>query len=88
MPKVGIQYSQLFDNNTFDSKMKNSITTQNLLEVKKLALTTLGSKDVANQWLNSFNLILGDTLVNFMNQQNGPDEIKKILHSISYGGVV
>ena len=88
MPKVGIQYSQLFDNNTFDLKMKNSITTQNLLEVKKLALTTLGSKDVANQWLNSFNLILGDTPVNFMNQQNGPDEIKKILHSISYGGVV
>ena len=68
--------------------MKIKKVRQPKVQNKKIALDVFGEEIIADSWLNSFKLTLGDTSVNFMNQQNRPDEIKKLLHSISYGGVV
>ncbi len=73
---------------TNETSMDNFSTTLSLAEIDAFALSVFGSKKTAHDWLNSFNLILGDTPVHFMDEQNGTDEVHKILHSIAYGGVV
>jgi uncharacterized protein (DUF2384 family) len=59
-----------------------------LLELQTLAIETFGSKSKADQWLNSHHIILGTTPMTFAQSNSGPEEIKKILNAISYGGVV
>ncbi len=66
--------------------MEFSTENQDLIEIKKLAQKVLGSQDIADEWLNSFNLRIGDTPLSILNKENGAGEVKRILAAIAYGG--
>ena len=68
--------------------MKNTSVTQNLIEIKKFATQVFNSQDMANQWLTRYNHIIGDTPLSLLNTGNDSNEIKKMLATIAYGGVV
>jgi len=68
-------------------KTKSALQVR-LDEVQALAVDTFGSKEMAEKWLHNKNLILGDTPISIAESESGLIEVKKILSSISYGGVV
>lgn len=53
-----------------------------------LAIETFCSKSKADKWLNKFHPILGNTPIAKAESFSGLIEVEKILHAISYGGVV
>ncbi|MDP3008191.1 MbcA/ParS/Xre antitoxin family protein [Methylotenera mobilis] len=57
-------------------------------EMLALAIETFGSKTMADEWLNRENFALGATPISMAETDAGLMEVKKILSSISYGGVV
>lgn len=63
-------------------------TLERLAEVQALALETFGSKNKADEWLNLENFILGATPLSLAESDIGHLEVKKVLSSIRYGGVV
>ena len=66
--------------------MKDIFVSQNLIEIKKLAVEVFNSEDMANEWLTSYNLRIGDTPLSLLNTENGANEIKRMLAAIAYGG--
>lgn len=65
-----------------------AISTSSLIELRSLAVSTFGSESTADDWLNEFHMILGDTPIAFAKSPQGRKEVEKILTAISYGGVV
>lgn len=59
-----------------------------LVEINSLAIETFGSKTKADDWLNTFHPILGNTPIAKAESSSGLIEVKKLLSAISYGGVV
>ena len=57
-------------------------------EMQALAIETFGSKAKADIWLHKENFILGAPPISLAKSASGLMEVKKILSSISYGGVV
>jgi uncharacterized protein (DUF2384 family) len=68
-------------------KTKSALQVR-LNEVQALAVETFGSKEMAEKWLHKKNLILGVTPISMAESESGLIEVKKILSSISYGGVI
>ena len=56
-------------------------------ELKKLAIETFGDEKLASSWLKSNNLVLGMSPNAWLKLNKDADEIKRVLNSISYGGV-
>lgn len=65
-----------------------STLSPHLAEIYALAIETFGTKSKADSWLNKFHPILGNTPIAAAESSAGLIEVKKILSSISYGGVV
>lgn len=59
-----------------------------LAETLALAIETFGTKSKADNWLNTFHPILGNSPIATAESASGLIEVKKILSAISYGGVV
>jgi uncharacterized protein (DUF2384 family) len=57
-------------------------------EMQALAIETFGSKEKADIWLHKENLMLGAPPISLAKSASGLMEVKKILNTISYGGVV
>lgn len=73
----------------WSSLMKTKSTLPpHLAELQTLAIETFGSKSKADNWLNQFHPILGNTPIANAESSSGLIEVKKILSAISYGGVV
>lgn len=68
--------------------MNTKSTSLRLNEMRAHAIETFGSKADAETWLHRENLILGATPISMAESDSGLIEVKKILNSISYGGVV
>lgn len=69
--------------------MKTQLTfPPNKIELQTLAIETFGSKSKADSWLNKFHPILGNTPIAASESSSGLKEVKKILSTISYGGVI
>ena len=68
--------------------MNTKSTLHRLDEMRVHAIETFGSKADAEAWLHKENLILGATPISMAKSDSGLIEVKKILTSISYGGVV
>lgn len=66
--------------------MEDMFVAKDLVEIKKLAIEVFGSEDMANEWLTSYNLSVGDTPLLLLNTVNGSNEIKITLGAIAYGG--
>ena len=60
----------------------------NQAEILELALEVFGSEEKAQEWLNTENIALGDKPLTIAQSEKGLTQVKKILNSISYGGVV
>lgn len=67
--------------------MKANMSTTRA-ELRKLATEIFGDKKLATNWLKSNNLVLGMSPNEWLKLDRDADEIKRILNSISYGGVV
>lgn len=65
-----------------------STVPPHLAEIHALAIETFGSKTKADNWLNKFHPILGNTPIASAESASGILEVKKILNAISYGAVV
>ena len=60
----------------------------NKIELQALAIETFGSKSKADSWLNKYHPILGNTPIAASESSLGFKEVKTILSTISYGGVI
>lgn len=65
-----------------------STSTLNIMQLRSIAVKTFGSEPLADDWLNKFHLILGDTPIAVAKSPHGLREVEKILNAIAYGGVV
>jgi putative toxin-antitoxin system antitoxin component (TIGR02293 family) len=52
------------------------------------AEAVFGNEDTAKAWLLQNNLALGDTPLSMLDTETGAHEIRKMLSSITYGGVI
>lgn len=68
--------------------MDNESISSNQAYIYELAVSTFGSKSKANEWLNQYHQILGETPIAVSKSTAGLKEVEKILNAISYGGVV
>lgn len=60
-----------------------------IAEVTALAYEVFGTKEKANAWLTSTNLIFQEPPISIANKsESGLTEIKRVLYAISYGGCV
>lgn len=59
-----------------------------LAELKQLAITTFGSEETANSWLNKKLMLYGDTPIAIAKTEEGYEQMMKVLNAIMYGGVV
>lgn len=57
-------------------------------ELLTLVIEVFDSQSEADSWLDTFNTALGDTPRNAAQSVSGLVEVKRILATISYGGVV
>jgi len=57
-------------------------------EAHALATETFGSKEMAEKWLHSENIVLKYTPISMAESESGLLEVKRILNAISYGGVI
>lgn len=65
-----------------------STPSANQATINALAIEAFGTKSKADKWLNKFHPILGNTPIVMAESPSGLIEVEKILHAISYGGVV
>ena len=56
--------------------------------VQFAAIAAFGDKDKASNWLNREHHLLGATPLEYLERENGEQEVLKILNSIMYGGAV
>ena len=63
--------------------MKDISATKDLEEIKELAIEVFNSEDMANQWLSSYNIRIGNTPLSLLNTECGADEVKRILAAIA-----
>lgn len=56
--------------------------------IESAAREVFGNSDLAKQWMMQNNSALGATPLSMLDSDAGVDEVRKILASISYGGVV
>lgn len=63
-------------------------TSLRIEEMQRLAIETFGSKTKADIWLHRDNIVIGAIPIYMAESDSGLMEVKKILNSISYGGVV
>ncbi len=69
--------------------MKTKTTSRlRLIEIKTIAVEIFGTQSKAEHWLNTVNIVLGDTPLSFANTESSSIEVKKVLNPINYGGVV
>jgi len=51
-----------------------------------MAIETFGSQDIAEQWMNDHNLMLGGTPMAIAESDLGMQQVQKVLTAINYGG--
>ena len=59
-----------------------------IAEIKAEAEQTFGSTEKAQKWMAEKNIALGKTPISMLDTEAGAREVRKILASIAYGGVV
>lgn len=52
------------------------------------ALRSFGNEEKAEKWMAQYHVAFGGTPISMLNTEFGANEVRKILASISYGGVV
>ena len=81
---------------TAERKIKNhsllgpmeSERLERLAIIEDTAEKVFGDAMMAKQWLMRKNLALGDTPLSMLDTETGANEVKKVLSSLAYGGVV
>jgi len=61
---------------------------ERLAIIEDAAEKVFGNAEMGKQWIMRKNLALGDTPLSMLDTETGAGEVKKILASIAYGGVV
>jgi len=61
---------------------------ERLALIQDMAEKVFSSEDMAREWLLRNNLVLGEAPMSMLDTGVGGDEIRKLLASIAYGGVV
>lgn len=56
--------------------------------MESAASETFGDPELARDWLNQINIALGMSPVAYLNQENGENEVLKILNAIEHGGAI
>jgi uncharacterized protein (DUF2384 family) len=59
-----------------------------IADIDATAENVFGDLERAKQWMHQNNLALGGTPISRMDTEEGVAEVRKILSSIAYGGVV
>ena len=74
------------DNRHLDSAASERVVR--VADITRMAEETFGGRDSATQWLKSQNLALGgETPLSMLDTEPGAGEVRRLLHSINYGGV-
>jgi len=74
------------DNRHLDSAASERVVR--VADITRMAEETFGGRDRATQWLTSRNLALGgETPLSMLDTEPGAGEVRRLLHSIDYGGV-
>ena len=81
---------------TAERKIKNrsllgpieSERLERLAIIESQAEKVFGDAEKAKNWLTQKNLALGDTPLSMLDTETGAGEVRKVLGSIAYGGVV
>lgn len=68
--------------------MNESQRLERLALIEDVAEKVFGSRDMAKTWMMQYNPALGGTPMSMLYTDDGADEVRKVLASISYGGVV
>jgi len=74
------------DNRHLDSAASERVVR--VADITRMAEETFGGRDGATQWLKARNLALaGETPLSMLDTEPGAGEVRRLLHSINYGGV-
>jgi putative toxin-antitoxin system antitoxin component (TIGR02293 family) len=74
------------DNRHLDSAASERVVR--VADITRMAEETFGGRAGATQWLTSENLALGgETPLSMLDTEPGAGEVRRLLHSIDYGGV-
>jgi putative toxin-antitoxin system antitoxin component (TIGR02293 family) len=75
------------DNRRLDAAASERVVR--VADVIRVAEDTLGGREAATRWLKTPNLALGDaTPLSLLDTEPGANEVRRVLSSIKYGGVV
>ncbi len=75
------------DNRVLDSAVSERVVR--VADITRLAEESFGGREAATRWLKSANLALsGATPLSMLDTEPGASEVRRILSSINYGGVV
>jgi len=75
------------DNRVLDAAASERVVR--IADITRMAETTFGGRAAATRWLQTPNLALGEvTPLSMLDTEPGASEVRRILSSIDYGGVV